>query len=93
MVVHVWDGELIVTMPGSNFKAVYYKPADQPQLIAKAMPTGTQEFKARAWWEANQRARSMGWIVSGELRPPGASRKKPPIEAHGVFGCKPKASA
>ena len=57
------DGELIVTMPGSSFKAVYHKPANQPQLVAKQSPSGTHEFRARAWWEACQRARSMGWIV------------------------------
>jgi hypothetical protein len=50
-------------MPGSNFRAVYYKPTNQPQLIAKAMPTGTHEFKARAWWEANTKARKLGWIA------------------------------
>ena len=63
IVIHVWDGELIVTMPGSSFKAVYHKPANQPQLVAKQTPSGTHEFRARAWWEACQPARSMGWIV------------------------------
>jgi hypothetical protein len=63
IVIHVWDGELIVTMPGSSFKAVYHKPANQPQLVAKQTPSGTHEFRARAWWEACHRARSMGWIV------------------------------
>ena len=38
-------------MPGSSFKAVYHKPANQPQLVAKQIPSGTQEFRARAWWE------------------------------------------
>jgi hypothetical protein len=63
IVIHVWGGELIVTMPGSSFRAVYHKPANQPQLVAKEIPTGTHEFRARAWWEACQRARSMGWIM------------------------------
>ena len=48
IVIHVWDGELIVTMPGSSFKAVYHKPANQPQLVAKQSPSGTHEFRARA---------------------------------------------
>ena len=51
------------TQLGSSFKAVYHKPANQPQLVAKQTPSGTHEFRARAWWEACQRARSMGWIV------------------------------
>ena len=63
IVVHVWDGELIVTMPGSNFKAVYRKPVDELHLVAKHITSGTQEFKVRAWWEACQRARSIGWIT------------------------------
>ena len=52
IVIHVWGGELIVTMPGSGFKAVYHKPANQPQFVAKQTPSGTHEFRARAWWEA-----------------------------------------
>jgi len=47
IVIHVWDGELIVTMPGSSFKAVYHKPANQPQRVAKQIPSGTHEFRAR----------------------------------------------
>jgi hypothetical protein len=49
IVIHVWDGELIVTMPGSSFKAVYHKPANQTQLVAKQTPSGTHEFRVRAW--------------------------------------------
>jgi hypothetical protein len=63
LVVVVEGDEIIVYLPGSNFRAVYYKPADQPQLATKIKPSGTHEFKARAWWLANQRARAMGWIV------------------------------
>jgi hypothetical protein len=51
IVIHVWGGELIVTMPGSSFRAVYHKPANQPQLVAKQTPSGTHEFRVRAWWE------------------------------------------
>ena len=45
IVIHVGT-RLIVTMPGSSFKAVYHKPANQPQLVAKQTPSGTHEFRA-----------------------------------------------
>jgi hypothetical protein len=61
--VYVWGDEMTVTLPGSNFKAVYHRPANpSQQLISIGSPIGTTEFKARAWWGANRRARAMGWI-------------------------------
>ena len=61
--IEVRDDEIIVTQPGSNFSAVYYKPRDEPQLIAKGTPSGNYRFLARAWKAANDKARELGWIV------------------------------
>ena len=63
IVIHSLGRRTLVTMPGSSFKAVYHKPANQPQLVAKQIPSGTHVFRARAGWEACRWARSMGWIV------------------------------
>jgi|GEM_PF-1142442 hypothetical protein len=32
-------------------------------LITKGSPSGTPEFKGRAWKLANDKARELGWIV------------------------------
>ena len=61
--IEVRDDEIIVTQPGSNFSAVYYKPRDEPQLIAKGTPSGNYKFLARAWKAANDKARELGWIA------------------------------
>ena len=58
--IEVRDDEIIVTQPGSNFSAVYYKPRDEPQLIAKGTPSGNYRFLARAWKAANDKARETG---------------------------------
>ena len=55
--------DIIVTQPGSDSMAVYFKPRGQPYLVAKDAPIGTQEFRTRAWEMANAKARELGWIV------------------------------
>ena len=54
---------IIITQPGSNSLAVYFRPRGQPYLVAKDPPVGTQEFRTRAWETANAKARELGWIV------------------------------
>jgi hypothetical protein len=61
--VEVSDDEIIVTQHGANFRVVYYKPENQPQLLAKGTPHGNYNFLARAWQAANDKARELGWIV------------------------------
>jgi hypothetical protein len=63
LAIEVRDDEIIVTQPGSEFLAIYYIPEDESRLVARAMPIGTHEFKARAWRAANDKARELGWIV------------------------------
>ena len=60
LVVVIRGDEIVVTQPGSNFSAVYYKPRDEPQLIAKGTPSGNYKFLARAWQAANDKARELG---------------------------------
>ena len=62
LVVDVHGDEIIITL-GSNFRAVYHKPEDQPQLVAKGTPHGNYDFLAAAWQAANYKARELGWIV------------------------------
>jgi hypothetical protein len=31
--VKVHDGDIVVTLPGTSYRAVYHKPADKPGLI------------------------------------------------------------
>ena len=47
--VEVRDDEIIVTQSGSNYRMVYRKAEDQPQLIAKGTPHGNYDFLAQAW--------------------------------------------
>jgi hypothetical protein len=62
--VAVAGGTLIVTLRGSRFKAVYYKPHGRPQLILRERTkTDDQELVAQVWKAANDKARELGWIV------------------------------
>jgi hypothetical protein len=63
LIVSVSQGEIEVISPGTDFRAVYYKRTGEPQLLAKGSPNGSHEFKVRAWWEACQMARQLGWLV------------------------------
>ena len=36
--VRVVDDEIIVTLPGSRYSVIYYRPENSPQLLAKAIP-------------------------------------------------------
>jgi hypothetical protein len=59
LVVVIRGDEIVVTQPGSNFSAVYYKPRDEPQLIAKG-----------AWQAANDKVASLGGLRrAGPPRP------------------------
>ena len=67
----VWDDEIVVSLPGTNYAVTYCKPADSPQLLAKDFPYDddrrtelTQaEFLARAWRLANDKARELRWVM------------------------------
>ena len=69
--VEVSGGEIIVTLPGTSYRAVYHKRIDKPGLIAtsrsgrwqQGTPMTQAEFHTRAWRAANIKARELGWIV------------------------------
>jgi len=56
------EGDLVVTL--GDFRAVYFKPANTPQLILRNR-TETDDYAllARAWRAANDKARELGWIA------------------------------
>jgi hypothetical protein len=64
LVVEVQGGDIIVRLPDGKFRAVYYKPVRQPQLILRGRTrTDDDELLADVWKAANAKARELGWIV------------------------------
>ena len=75
IIVEVLDGEILVTMPGTSFSVVYEKTKNN-RLVASSF-TGRKVLGERsrmsfphflslaAWTAANERAKEIGWIVSG----------------------------
>jgi hypothetical protein len=61
--VEVHGDLIIVTQPTTTFHAIYVKTKGEPWIKTAGVPTGTQEFRARAWGVANGKARELGWIV------------------------------
>jgi hypothetical protein len=62
MRVEVRDRDIIATV--GNFRAVYYKPANQPQLILRERSrSDNHELMAKAWKAASDKERELGWIV------------------------------
>jgi hypothetical protein len=60
--VDVRDDLIVVTEEG--LYAIYSKPeGGQPSIMARRVPEGEHEFKARAWGAACAKARELGWIV------------------------------
>jgi len=62
--VMVQGGAIIVTLPSSRFRVVYYKPHGQPQLILRER-TKTDDYYllSEAWKAASDKARELGWII------------------------------
>jgi hypothetical protein len=69
--VEVWGNGIIVTLPGTNYWVRYFKENDPPGIFAadianKDDPRVTMtanEFLAKAWKLANERARELGWVT------------------------------
>jgi hypothetical protein len=69
--VEVEGGDIVVTLPGTDYSVTYFKPERAPQLLAKdisdrddpRLPMTGAEFLAKAWKLANDKARELGWIV------------------------------
>jgi hypothetical protein len=68
--VVVRGDEIIVTLPGSNFRVVYHNSRREPGLIVRAQSGNTShiatitqaEFRAHAWNAATDKARKLGWV-------------------------------
>jgi hypothetical protein len=61
---------IVVTLPGTSFRAAYFKSSDNPWLMQSnymaddaEAPISRTEFHALAWRAANEKARELGWIV------------------------------
>jgi hypothetical protein len=61
---------LVVSMPGTSYRAIYFRSPDESKLIQapnlavdKEAPMRHEEFEAMAWEAANAKARELGWIV------------------------------
>lgn len=40
--IEVRGQELIITLPGTNYRAIYHKPDSSPQLVARSVPKGDE---------------------------------------------------
>jgi hypothetical protein len=68
------EGNLItVTLPGTNYRALFRLSPDEPRLIQdsqltvdKAAPMSHQDFEAMAWEAANAKAKEVGWLEAGQ---------------------------
>jgi hypothetical protein len=74
LAVQVVDDEIIVTLPGTSYSVTYYKMIGSPGLMAKRIADTddpripqmrVSDFLVKAWKLANDKARELGWIVSG----------------------------
>jgi hypothetical protein len=62
--IDVHQGDIIVSLAEEGFRAVYYKPSDQPQLVLKhRTETDDYDLLAQARQAAKQKARELGWIA------------------------------
>ena len=69
--VDVVDDEILVSLPGTTYSVIYFKREKSPQLSARNIPMtddlrtplSLSDFLSRAWREANDKARELGWTV------------------------------
>ena len=61
--------DIIVTMPGTEYRVTFQRPAGGRELIPKPDTTAVhysvpwEEFLDQAWIAAKDKARELGWIV------------------------------
>jgi hypothetical protein len=68
--VEVEGRYIVITMPGSSFRASYFKSVIAPGLVQSGYMTDDKvavisrdDFQAFAWEAANAKARELGWII------------------------------
>jgi hypothetical protein len=61
---------IVVTLPGTSFRAVFLPSPDEPRLIQSPAVAINQhaeitskDFEALAWEAANAKARELGWMA------------------------------
>ena len=69
-VVEIEGRYIVVTIPGTSFRASYFKSPDEPGLMQSDFMTddndaaiSRHEFIALSFKAANDKARDLGWIV------------------------------
>ena len=63
-IVEVQKENLVVSLPGGGFTAVYYRTARRPHLtLRERTETDDRELLAEALHAAVAKARELGWIV------------------------------
>jgi hypothetical protein len=63
-IVEVQKGNLVVSLPGGGFTAVYFRTTRRPHLsLRERTKTDDHELPAEALQAAVAKARELGWIV------------------------------
>ena len=63
-IIEVRGADLVVSLLNGKFKAIYYKPSGQPNLILRERTkTDDEALVAEAFQAAVAKARERGWIV------------------------------
>lgn len=67
--VELEDERIIVTLPGTTYRALFFMSPDEPKLIQaeqltvdRGAPMSHEDFEVLAWEAANAKARELGWI-------------------------------
>jgi hypothetical protein len=64
LIAEVQKGNVVVSLPGGGFTAVYYRTARRPHLtLRERTKTDDQELLAEALQAKVAKARELGWIV------------------------------
>jgi hypothetical protein len=76
----VQDGAIVVTIPSSRFRAVYYKPHGQPQLILRER-SKTDDYEVLCWPKPG------GLRTTRPANLGGLCRRRTPTEADATNYC------
>jgi hypothetical protein len=75
--LEVLGNEIIVILPGASYGITYCKPTNSSHLVVKnflskidaGAAMSQEEFLARAWKVANDKAHELGWMTNPEHNP------------------------
>ena len=72
LTVEVAGNEILISLPGSRYAVVYFKPRGSSSLLAKDIVSENDrrfprmtasQFLRKAWKIANEKARELKWII------------------------------